>query len=342
MKNKNFFFLIIINVCLIIISTFNIGCENIVQWEGVYPEEVKEDTTKTIREDSDIEFTPEGTIPIGSYIIFGKYQVMSEGFNPILWRVIENKSHYEGNVNPRVKHMTLLSEYIIDIMGYDAKETGNKLGYRAEYGNNRYRFSNIKQWLNTSDKGGDWWKPSYEIDSEPTSEGFLSVGQTGYSEKDGFLNAFNKKELELILDTDLECGINKNIDGGGTEIVQDKVFLLSLNEIGLGNKEKEYTESLSFVIFNTSDSRLAYLTKECYDNTVSKQKPRSFDKPWRYWLRSPYSWAEYDVWFIYESGQAEHRRAFIDSFGIRPAINIKYEGFIFSGNGTIDSPFVIN
>ena len=329
---------------ILLVSIFLIlpGCGNIVSMEGVQLEQVKKASKEVPEEEKDIKNTPSGALPIGSYILFGQYQVEDEGFSPILWKVIENKSHYQGNTNPDVKHMTLLTNQIIDQRGYDAEEPESNLEFRAKYGNNRYSYSNIMQWLNTDKKGGSWWQATHDTDGPPVDEGFETRKSTGYDDKDGFLNSFNSNELNLILDTTLESGINVNADGGGTETVINKVFLLSLTEVGLSEEEsKYYFEGNPFAIFDSDESRLSTITPQCYENTNSPQIPKTADTTWEWWLRSPYSFGEYDVWIVDYQGKAIHRRAYVDSYGLRLAINISYEGVSFSGKGTIDNPYVI-
>ena len=293
--------------------------------------------------EEDIESTPEGSLPIGSYVLFGNYQVESEEPTPILWKVIENKSlHYKVN-NPDSKYMTLLTEYVIDLRGIDGAEPESALEFRAKYGNNRYSFSNIRQWLNSDKKANDWWVAQHETDSPPIDENFESKREIGYEDKDGFLSNFSAAELNLVLDTEIVCGINKNVDGGGTETITDKFFLLSLTEVGLSDKEsKYYFEGNPFVIFDSYDSRKTTISSVCYDNTNSIRKAANPEDYWDWWLRSPYSWGEYDIWLVDKKGREQHRRAYGDAIGLRPAVNIKYEGLTFSGSGTIDDPYIIN
>ncbi|MBM3708860.1 MAG: hypothetical protein FJW61_00355 [Actinobacteria bacterium] len=342
MKKVFFITIISISLALIIFSLVSSGCGKIISIEGVELRKVEKAKKEPLEEEKNIEFTPEGSLSIGSFVLFGKYQVESEDPIPILWRVIENKSHYRGNVNPDEKHMTLLAEYIIDLRGFDAEEPESEWEFRAKYGNNRYRFSTLRQWLNSSKKAYNWWEPQHETDAEPVDENFKSNRPTGYEDKDGFLNSFTPEELGLILDTNLECGINSNADGGGIEVVTDKIFLLSLTEVGLSEEEsKNYFEGNPFVIFNSYESRLAIISLQCYENTESVQKSRTPEASYGWWLRSPYSWGEYDVWNVDNQGKAEHRRAHLDAFGVRPALNIKYEGLTFLGSGTIDDPYII-
>jgi len=339
---KKILFSIIISFLIVSLIFLLSGCGDFISIEGVELRKVERETKEILEEELDIEFTPDGALPIGSYLLFGQYQLEDEGYNPILWKVIENKSHYMGNTDPAVEHITLLAAYIMDLRGFDAEEPENEWEYRAKYGNNRYSYSTIRQWLNSSEKGGSWWKPQHDTDAPPIDENFLISKQTGYDDNDGFLNSFKPEELDIILDTTLECGINNNADGGGTETVTDKVFLLSLTEVGLGEMEsKNYFEGNPFAIFGSFESRVAWVSLQCYENTNSPRIPHTIENSWDWWLRSPYSWGEYDVWMSDDQGKSVHRRAHIDSLGIRPSINIKYEGVNFSGNGSMDDPYVL-
>jgi len=336
-------FYFIVSFLIISLSFALFSCKNAISIEGVELHKVERETRDIREEQLNIEYTPEGALPIGSFIILGQYQVEDEDPNPILWQVVENKSHYTGNTEPVAEHMTLLSYYIIDQRGFDAKEPDNEeWEFRVKYGNNRYVYSNIRQWLNSPGEKDSWWESMHDVDGPPTDEGFVSGNPTGYYDKNGFLNSFSPEELGLILNTTLEVGINANADGGGTETVTDKVFLLSLTEVGLSDKEsKNFFEGYPMPVFDSNEARKAYVTEACYENTNCKRKPYAIENSWHWWLRSPYSWGEYDVWIIDNLGKAEHRRAFIDAFGVRPAINIIYEGISFSGSGTIDDPYVL-
>lgn len=67
----------------------------------------------------------------------------------IVWKVIaKNHSGYPNG------SVTLMSSKGIASLPFDAKEPNNTDLYNRNYGNNRWKFSNIRQWLN-SDKKGD-------------------------------------------------------------------------------------------------------------------------------------------------------------------------------------------
>ena len=90
------------------------------------------------------------TLPIGAKIRFGKHQVNNEPTEPIIW-IIADKNH-SGYPNNSV---TLVTEKIIDIRAFDARETTNSDVNIATYGYNRYSRSNIRTWLNS--EGVNWY-----------------------------------------------------------------------------------------------------------------------------------------------------------------------------------------
>ena len=84
-------------------------------------------------------------LTVGSKIKFGTYKVEQSSIEPIIW-LIADKNHNGYPANS----VTLLTEKIIDLRGFDAKEPSNSNTDRQKYGNNRYLHSNLRQWLNKS------------------------------------------------------------------------------------------------------------------------------------------------------------------------------------------------
>lgn len=287
------------------------------------------------------------SLKAGDYIQFGSYEVEKEGSNPLLWVVIDNNNHYAGNINPDIGHFTLLSADIIDLRGFDAMEPKNANDIRRGYGNSRYRTSNIRQWLN-SDKGANqWWKPqnlddaNNNADASPSDGGFPVNSGLGYDDKEGFLKGFSEEEKLAILETKITVGKNTVTDGSGKETVTDKVFLLSLTEIGFEGIGGA-VEGKPFDIFKNETSRQAVLSQECAANSKSSDKPSS-NKKWSWWLRSPSAGFPASVYIISNIGAALYSPANMPegSIGLRPALNIK-KNYIFSGTGTKEDPFRIS
>ena len=123
-------------------------------------------------------------------------------------------------------------------MQYDAPEPRNSDSNRKNYGNNRYIYSNIHQWLNAT-KASGWYTAQHSADAAPaysSSPGFLS----GWSEN--HINALDKATLTTS---------RARVDGGGTETFASRVALMSTTELGL----ERGTGNGRLDIFNSNGDR---------------------------------------------------------------------------------------
>jgi hypothetical protein len=100
---------------------------------------------------------------------------------------------------------TLVLKEALRNMEFDEAEPGNPDEWRADYGNNDYELSNIRQWLNS--RGNDWFRKQHEYDAPPED----------YEYTNGFLTDFTEKELDAI----------KKLENG------DLFYLPSLDEVDL-------------------------------------------------------------------------------------------------------------
>ena len=114
---------------------------------------------------------------------------------------------------------------------FDATEPSNGNSDRRSYGNNRYIYSNLRQWLNSPAAAGQWYTAQHSADQTPDSSHVWS-GYNAYSGIAGFLNAFTANERAALLNTTITVG-KSSTDGGGTETCTDKIFPLSCTEVGL-------------------------------------------------------------------------------------------------------------
>ncbi|OLN27516.1 DUF6273 domain-containing protein [Desulfosporosinus metallidurans] len=262
---------------------------------------------------------PITNLAVGSKIKFGTYCVESSSTQPIIWKVIDkNHSGYPTG------SITLLTEKIIDLRGFDAKEPGNADASRVSGGNNRYSTSNIRQWLNSSSLANAWWTAqnltdgtanTNNADTPPNDAGMGYL--TGYDNINGFLNNFTTEELARMSDTNLTVARNTVTDGGGSESVVDKVFLLSMTEVGLAN-ENSIVEGSLFPIFTSDADRLAYLTDQGFQ-TLSTSKPATTTTSWQWMLRTPKATVSNSARVV---GGLTYNSAYAGNSGVRPAVNL--------------------
>lgn len=85
----------------------------------------------------------------------------------------------------------------------------------AKHLNNRYIYSNLRQWLNSPAAAGQWYTAQHSADQTPDSSHVWN-GVNPYSGLAGFLNAFTANERAALLNTTITVG-KSSTDGGGTE-----------------------------------------------------------------------------------------------------------------------------
>lgn len=215
--------------------------------------------------------------------------------------------------------VTLLTEKIIAVKAFDAKEPTNADANRKNYGNNRYKDSNIRQWLNK--EALTWYAAQHGADAPPNTTG---VSTDPYDTEKGFLGNFSKAFRDRILATSLTVAKNTVTDGGGSEVVSDKVFLLSNTEVGLAN-ENSIVEGSKLALFTTDASRIAKPTAEAVSNAIYSSTSFNASTGWYYWLRTPNAAYSYYSRSVNSAGSLDGGSAYYGNYGVRPALNLPSE-----------------
>ena len=122
---------------------------------------------------------------------------------------------------------------------WDNKEPRNSDSNRKNYGNNRYIFSNIHQWLNAT-KATGWYVAQHSADAAPN-----------YASSPGFLSGWSENHI-AALDRATLTTTRASVDGGGTETFVARVALISTTELGL----KSNTGGGKLDIFNSGGDRV--------------------------------------------------------------------------------------
>lgn len=282
-------------------------------------------------------------IKIGDYIQFGTY------YNePILWRVV----HIDEDGDP-----LLFSENILTFKCFDAAgDYYSNKSSRKHSGSNEWEFSNIRQWLNSSDENINW------IQNIPSKENILF--DNAYDQEKGFLADGNFTEVErsaikpvihkAILsyaDKDKRDGGNElhkysgvislipdydviqNYDDAYYKLVEDKVFLLSVKEI------KEYVYDRGWD-FNRKP------TQQAVDKSVYKDNRLNTILYWNYWLRTPgefeYPYTESGVRMLSKDLPYEitWSHAYNSRVGVVPALYLDLSKIDFKvGSGSKVNPY---
>ena len=210
----------------------------------------------------------------------------------------------------------LVTEKMITLKCFDAKESGNSNSDRKNYGNNRYSVSNIDQWLNSA--ASAWYSAQHSADAPPTSANCWN-GYNPYDSEAGFLANFEADFKNAILDSTIRVAKNTVTDGGGYEDIVRKVFLLSNTEVGLSN-ENSVAEGTLWSYFSSAARRQCYPTAEAVSKSTYTNSSLSASSYWYWWLRTPYAGLAGDARLVGAAGSLSNYRAYDGGYGVRPAL----------------------
>lgn len=233
----------------------------------------------------------------------------------IVWKVADhNHSGYPAGST------TLITDKIIMTKAFDAAEASNANGNRMYWGNNRWKYSNLRQWLNKA--ATSWYEAQHSADAPPIDEN-CEYRKGGYATEAGFLSFLSPNFVKNLFDTTYSS-ILSEIDGGGTESVTDKIFLASKDEVG----DKVSCDG-AFPIFGfDNESRLAYMTAELVsfynDLWKSDNYTTSTDTTHEWYLRDASYNSPSSLFGIGYSGsdRPSGHEAHCSRLGVRPLCNL--------------------
>lgn len=243
-----------------------------------------------------------------STITFGTYND-----EPIDWRVI--------HISPDTGTAVVISDRILTMKAFDAAEGGeynflDGVSYwttatadidielqRMLRGDNRWEFSNIRTWLNSSNE-------MVSYDDQPPAATAMSMHHNGYETEAGFLNGFTENELALIVPTEHETN---------GSMTTDMVFLLSSDELSWLN-----AADVS-IYAKPTDAAIAQDNSEWYSTNLADYGTKEHF----WWLRDADTSTACKVMLVNISRAKEHTgsdAAGLEGYGIRPAMTIKLNG----------------
>ena len=207
-----------------------------------------------------------------------------------------------------------MTNQIIKLLCFDAEEPANGNSNRRNYGNNRYIWSNLRQWLNSDAAAGQWYTAQHSADQAPDSSHVWS-GYNPYNTIAGFLNGFTANERAALLATTITVG-KSSTDGGGTETCVDKVFPLSCTEVNLSG---DHVCGSKLAIFSDNSSRIATVSASAAANS---NYDIGANQAWYYWLRDAYAGSASLARYVYSDGALGWDGACRGFSGLRPACNL--------------------
>lgn len=292
------------------------------------------------------EAVPESKLNIGDYMELGSYNG-----EKILWRC----------VNLDKNGMMLISDKVISVKPFDfAGESENgshargRNSDRKKYGSNYWNDSNIKCWLNSNATVGNivWL-----CGNAPIAKNVLTTFN-GYADEAGFKSGFSDNELTAVKNVTLKTILDryeKSNEGNDDYLKFASTFDELIQNYNLAfseeNEESFFLpdiKQISAVKENSSilgdDYFVGKLTQAAADKDNSP-KSYSTDLTCAYWLRTPSAAGGrgYKTRIVYAE---ETNGAWIGdtnvgaSIGVRPAFYFN-DNTELSGNGTIESPYII-
>ena len=248
----------------------------------------------------------------------------------IVWKIADkNHAGYPAN------SVTLITERIISLKCFDAIESGNSDSDRKRYGNNRWIYANIRQWLNSQAAAGQWYSAQHGQDAPPSNANVWD-NYNEYQQEAGFLAGFSANFLAALLTTTHTVG-KAQVDGGGTESCTDKIFLATCTEVGLSG---DVTAGSKLAIFSNDASRQAKPTAEAVSKSEYTNSSLNANSPWYWWLADAYASYSYYVRGVYSSGALDWTDAYRGVGGVRPLCNIKSD-ILVSDNPDSDGAYTI-
>lgn len=233
---------------------------------------------------------------------------------------------------------TLITEKIMLLRAFDAKEPNNSDSNRKSYGNNKYSVSNLDQWLNSSAAAGQWYSARHSADQAPNNANVWS-NYNEYDQDAGFLAGFDAAFVAALKDTTLKVALNTVTDGGSYESVTRKIFLPSRAEL-FGAAENSVMEGslLSYFSANTNDIRKTQIS--AYAAAHSEYSVTAGNN-WYYWLRTPNSSNSCYVRFVISDGSLNNSSAYSGDRGVRPLCNLD-SGISVSDSTDSDGCYTLN
>lgn len=240
-------------------------------------------------------------LPVGAKVYRPDSKFLGE---PVVVQIAHKKSD-------RIKTITA---DVVALRAFDAMEPKNSNSNRRSYGNNRWLHSNVRQYLNA--QGIYRFSPQHDADQAPTEE-YLWEGHNPYDGTPGFLAGFEKEFIDAILPAENLTAI-PSVDGGGTEVVTDKVYLPSITEVGLEN-DTGVNEGEEWNLFTDDASRVARATKSAAEDSTYSISAGS--ARW-YWTRTHYPGSSHSVRYVNSDGSRNSSTARVGIGGLRPALDL--------------------
>lgn len=218
-----------------------------------------------------------GQLNVGDKIQVPIKEAYHSRFGANIVFTIADKNHAGYPVNS----VTLITDKVIQMMAFDAREPGNPISGYASYGNNNYSLSNIRRWL-ISEASSSWYYKAHAYDAPPDENmANWSGGNNPYHDWPGFLYVFEDGFADRLILTEVSTK-DPPMTGTYTNVGYYKMFLMSTTEGGLSSPYVAEGEGTPLALFATTPARRGTKTNECRLNSPGGTTTWDAD----YWFRT--------------------------------------------------------
>lgn len=162
--------------------------------------------------------------------------------------------------------------------------------HRIALGDNRWIYSNIRQYLNATGAAGTWWTKQKKWDVKPAQADTLP----------GFLSGYDANVIQYFKPIKVVT-VSPNIDGNTEDVTYDRVFLSSLEQMyavpQFSGKEGDYWEYYKRLLGRTTPAP----TSATYPRYI-KYALNATTSAQYCWRRSAYRYGGTNAWIVYSSG----------------------------------------
>lgn len=152
-------------------------------------------------------------LQVGDVIKFGRH-----GNSDYTWKIVDTLDKGKGYVTVAADQYPVSGQFDAQ---ENASDNPNPASARKSNGNNRWLYSNARQFLNSDGAKNEWYEAQHAYDVKPP-----------YANMDAFQKDFTDYEKAIIVVKTNTC-IRDALDGGGSETMQDKIWLASSYAMGL-------------------------------------------------------------------------------------------------------------
>lgn len=206
-----------------------------------------------------------------------------------------------------------MTNQIIKLLCFDAKESANGNSDRRNYGNNRYIYSNLRQWLNSDAAAGQWYTAQHSADAPPSSATYGTA--TTPTTPSPASSTASRPTSGPPCSPPPSPSARAPRTAAGRKPAWTR-FPLSCTEVNLSG---DHVCGSKLAIFSDNSSRIATVSASAAANS---NYDVDANQAWYYWLRDAYAGSAHLARRVRNDGALYWGSAYVGHFGLRPACNL--------------------